>query len=773
MRGGTTDFPHRRRAALPWLLAIVLVHLSFALVFLAPSAAASETVVGFDNLAVGEVVKDQYEALGLKLGLASELGLKSSVTGDCGAPTVEEDAFGTLHLPSPPRYAKLPDCVAAGPERAGTVAALTAHPSGAVSVYVRDLISTPPVPMELVAYTSGGEQIAAGHGEASSGEWTRISLDSGSAEIAYVLLHTATAVTSAPAIGIDNLAFPEPGKEPSNEEEKKREVGQQPEHEKGSTTTTTTSTPTPPTPVLTVLTPTPRPGQPITLSGAGSQPGSGHIISYEWDFNGDGKIDTSTGTNPVAHAILPPGLHTIGLTVVNSKGESASTRYTVQLLNGASVVIPDGGEGECMSSLEVANTHLLGECIQKSAGGGWVIETRQLSLNGMVLMPRGGGNAIYHVQSKRIFGIGFRYTMSGPNVSLELQNTPIGDMTLGNYDLETEPLVLGTEVEQRFTFAGQRRAHIADEERVANIKGQPLMAFGVGEQCKAGEKKPTCCPPATVGRACATLPGSFPLKGTVVVYLSGKGQVTIDVQVGLNLEAVNFQATGELEILASTETGIELSSLRFTIPEASLKPIFKVKEASFVYYFPGNPNPEKRDTWQAKATVTFGVMNQPGLEGELSFQHGNFHSASLVLTLPPPGIPVFSGVYLNKMGASVGVEPLQFGGLLGAKVASVLELELGFRYSEGNEQQLGFFGGKGTLKYEENEIATLEGDVYSDGYSDALLLLKIGVPFGSNSPVVSAEGEIGYWDEPSSGLWEAYGRVHLKLWIIEGEGLAW
>ena len=599
----------------------------------------------------------------------------------------------------------------------------------------------------------------------------------GSTPAAFVELRTAAAVTPAPSIGIDNLAFPEAGKESSKEEETKK-GGEEPKkggpesHEQGSSTTATTSTSTastPPTPVLSALTLTPRPGQPITLSGAGSQPGSGHIISYEWDFNGDGKIDTSTGTNPIAHAILSPGSHTIGLTVVNSNGESASTRYKVQLPSGASVVIPDGGEGECMSSLEVANTHLLGECIQKSPGGGWVIETKQLSLNGMVFVPRAGGNAVYHVQSKRIFGIGVRYTMSGPTVSLELQNTPIGDMTLGNYDLEAEPLVLGTEVEQRFTLAGQRRAHIADEERVANIKGQPLMAFGVGEQCKAGEKKPTCCPPATVGRACATLPGSFPLKGTVVVYLSGKGQVTIDVQVGLNLEAVNFQATGELEILASTETGIELNSLRFTIPEASLKPIFKVKEASFVYYFPGNPNPEKRDTWQAKATVTFGVMQAPGLEGELSFQHGNFHSAALVLTLPPPGIPVFTGVYLNKMGASVGVEPLQFGGLLGAKVASVLKLELGFRYSEGNEQQLGYFGGKGTLKFEENEIATLEGDVYSDGYSDALLLLKIGVPFGSNNPVVSAEGEIGYWDEPSSGLWEAYGRVHLKLWIIEGE----
>ena len=65
----------------------------------------------------------------------------------------------------------------------------------------------------------------------------------------------------------------------------------------------------------------------------------------------------------------------------------------------------------------------------------------------------------------------------------------------------------------------------------------------------------------------------------------------------------------------------------------------------------------------------------------------------------------------------------------------MLELELAFKFAEETAQQLGYFGGRGSLKYEENEIATLEGDVYSDGYSDALLQLKIAVPFGAKEPV--------------------------------------
>ena len=69
---------------------------------------------------------------------------------------------------------------------------------------------------------------------------------------------------------------------------------------------------------------------------------------------------------------------------------------------------------------------------------------------------------------------------------------------------------------------------------------------------------------------------------------------------------MKFEATGALEIEANLETGIELQSLQFEIPEASLAPIFKVKKASFVYYFPEYYEESKRDSWQAKATVTFG-----------------------------------------------------------------------------------------------------------------------------------------------------------------------
>ena len=98
----------------------------------------------------------------------------------------------------------------------------------------------------------------------------------------------------------------------------------------------------------------PRPGKPLTLDGSASQPGSGRIISYAWDFNDDGKIDTSTGTNPIAHVMLRPGAHTIALTVTNSKGEHSTSKIGVTLpTTGPKVHPPDGGEGECQPTLEI------------------------------------------------------------------------------------------------------------------------------------------------------------------------------------------------------------------------------------------------------------------------------------------------------------------------------------------------------------------------------------------------------------------------------------
>jgi PKD repeat protein len=718
------------------------------------AAASAETVVNFDEIEVGKQVTNQYEAQGLKLGFAKELGGSSPAAGDCGAPTVREETEFGVEAASRPKYALLPECGPGALKFSGTFGALQGGPGNRLGVDARLLaVGVPAEEVELAAYDGSGHELVNTKGNVTGAGWLHMAVTiPGAAQIRYFQIRTVTEHDAAVPLAIDNLGFEQPS-------------------EGGGSSPPTPPSPTPPlrpappTAALSLQTPNPVPGGTLTLSGSGSQPGSGRIISYAWDFNGDGKTDTSTGTNPVAHLMLGPGAHTIGLTVTNSNGEHATTRFGVTLPSvGAKIHPPDGGEGECQPTLEIGDAHLLAECIQK-LGGGYVIEG-PLEINGMTLVPREGFLKIRTIKDYAIAGTATQ--LYGAQVYIELLNTPIGDMVLGSRDLEAEPMNLETHSalnQFKFNYHGLRapQAGVADKPTKTL-----LMAIGVGKQCEGKDsKKAGCCPPKNALTACGELPGDFPLEGQVDVYLTNKGQALFDVQVGLSLSAVKFEATGALEIEANLETGIELQSLQFQIPEASLAPIFKVKKASFVYYFPEYYEESKRDSWQAKATITFGEEIAE-LEAELAFKKGEFQSASMKFTANP-GVPIYPGVALNEIGASVGVNPLAFGGSLGAKIAELLELELAFQFREATSTELGFFGGQGKLSYNDDDIATLAADVYSDGYVDAQVTFNLHFPFDSSNPVIEVSGGAGFWDEPSSGLWQARGNVYFKLWIISAE----
>jgi len=747
----TAAWSRRRRAALVFWLASTLLAVA-VLLGGGVADARAETLINFDNLSAGEVVTNQYEAQGLKLGFAKELGLTPN-KGDCGPPTVRDEAeFSGFEAASKPKYAMLAQCEV-GPKGVfkGTAGSLLGRAANRLSVEARLLaVGTPAEEVELIAYDGASHELASTKGSVTGAGWLHIAVTiPGPAQIRYFQIRTVTEYGAAIPLAIDNLSFEQP-----------TEGGGSPPPPPPP------PPPAPPTAALSLQTPNPTPGEQLTLSGAGSQPGNGRIISYAWDFNGDGKIDTSTGTNPIAHVMLRPGAHTIALTVTNSNGEHATSKFGVTLpSSGPKIHPPDGGEGECQPSLEVGDAQLLAECIQK-LGSGYIING-PVQINGMTVVPTNGFLKIRTIKDFAIAGTATQ--LYGAQVDIELLNTPIGDMVLGSRDLEAEPMNLETQSGLANLkvplYHGLRApgAHTA-----AKPTKTLLMAIGVGKQCEGKEKgKAGCCPPKNALSACGELPGNFPLEGQIDVYLTNKGQALFDVQVGLTLSAVKFEATGALEIEANLETGIELQSLQFTIPEASLAPIFKVKKASFVYYFPEYYEESKRDSWQAKATMTFGEEIAE-LEAELAFKKGEFQSAAMKFKAEP-GVPIYPGISLNEIGASVGVHPLAFGGILGAKIAELLQLELAFKFREATSTELGFFGGQGKLSYKSDEIATLAADVYSDGYVDAQVTFNLHFPFDSKEPVIEVSGGAGFWDEPSSGLWQAKGNVYFKLWILSAE----
>jgi hypothetical protein len=722
---------------------------------LTASALGAETEVGFDppQVTAPEPVTNQYEAQGLKMGTHTELGGPAPAGACDGGPPMAREGSPGLEAASPPNYAVLPTCAAS--LQRGTYGALLGSPRGALSVEVRNLNpGSGNVEVRVIGYNPAGEVVGEGVGMATTAGWTKIAVAlSGKGNISFFAITTPPSTSQE--IAIDNLDF-----------------------ESSPTTTTTTTAftsapvpgatgPTPPQASVSLATPNPTAGKVLTLSGGGSTGGSGRIISYGWNFNGGEKIQTSTGTNPNAEVMFGPGHHTVAMTVTNSNGEKGTTHFDLNVGN-STISLPDGGEGECLPRLEFGDATLLAECIQKYKGNEYVIGGSTLQINGMTFKLQAGGPL--KIRKRNNIGAGAEVTeLYGGKVYVELLNTPLGNMVLGGRDLEAEPLVLEFQsyIHQLAPiFHGIKRAHA----RAADKPNKTLlMAFGVGKKCEPKDaKKAGCCPPTNGITDCAELPGSFPLAGQVDVYLNNKGQALFDVQVGLSLTEVHFEATGSLEILANLETGIELSSLEFTIGEASLAPIFKVTKAKFVYYFPEYFEPSKRDSWQAKGTITFGEEIVE-MEAELAFKHGEFQSAAMKFKAVHGGVPIYPGIFLNEIGASVGVNPLAFGGSLGASIAELLELEFDFKFREATSEELGFFGGKGSLSLFDDEIAKIAADVYSDGYVDAEAALNIHFPFNSKSPVIEVRGGVGFWDEPASGLWQANGYVFFKLWIISAE----
>ena len=753
----------------------------------ASAASAAETTIGFDHLSEGTEVTNQFEGEGLKLGKAESLGMPAADVGkgNCGPPIVRENSgIAGSAFPARKNYALLAECPPALEAAAGTYGALLDDPQGAVSVQARLLGGPTPRKVKLTTFNTEGHEVAHEEPEVAEDAWTTITVpDAGNAHLGYFAITAET--TSGEVVAIDNLSF-----EKAEEETKKEKEKEEEKKSGGGGSSGGGSTPrTPPTATLALATPNPHAGEPITLSGAGSSAGSGHIVSYGWNFGGGEKEETSTGTDPDAHIMLAPGAHTVTMIVTNSNHEHSTTRFGLNLPTNLKAHIPDGGEGECQPTLEIGDAHLLAECIQKQ-GSGYVIEG-QLEINGTVLAPKGGGFLkIKTAPDYAALGGGTETELYGAQVDVQLENTPLGSMVLGERNLETEPITLelqggGPPPKFEGIFHGFKGSH-AHAAAGGGGGGSPtttggakpsktlLYVFGVGKNCKAGEtKKAGCCPPPNGHIVCAEIPGNFPITGLVDVYLNNKGQTLLYVQVGLSLKEVNLEATGALEIRVNNENGIELQSLKFEIGEAALKPIFKIKGASFEYFFPSYEEESKANTWQAKGTITFGE-EVAKLKAEMAFKNGNFKKAAMSLTIKP-GVPIYAGIFLNEIGATLAVEPVEFGGSLGASIAEVLELELEFRYREQNEHppELGYFGGEGRLSFKENQIASLAGDVYSDGYVDAALKVQLSLPFGSKSPIVEVRGGVSFWDEtnnPHGALWQVQGEAYVKIWIIEVEG---
>jgi YD repeat-containing protein len=86
----------------------------------------------------------------------------------------------------------------------------------------------------------------------------------------------------------------------------------------------------PPAATFAVEPATPNTGETVTYNAGGSTDPDGTIARYEWDLDGNGSYETSTGANPVATTTFAAAVksQTVGLRVTDNEGASATTSKT-------------------------------------------------------------------------------------------------------------------------------------------------------------------------------------------------------------------------------------------------------------------------------------------------------------------------------------------------------------------------------------------------------------------------------------------------------------
>ena len=199
-----TDHSRSTRLVISRRAAVVLLMVLAPLALLRASGAeaTSDTTIGFDGLAGGTVVTNQYAASGIIFGRASDYGLVLG-NSDCGPPLVTVDPTGAR---SAPNDATAPRCSASDSSSVGTFAAFS-FARQAVRAYVGTAPGVSGVKAIMIGYDSSGTFVAfTPQTTVGAGANTLLSIASTSANIKYLSIYIEGVVGGGTPLLIDNVS---------------------------------------------------------------------------------------------------------------------------------------------------------------------------------------------------------------------------------------------------------------------------------------------------------------------------------------------------------------------------------------------------------------------------------------------------------------------------------------------------------------------------------------------------------------------------------------
>jgi hypothetical protein len=459
----------------------------------------------------------------------------------------------------------------------------------------------------------------------------------------------------------------------------------------------------------------PQSGTPATIDAGATTTAPGtHVVAFEWDMNGDGHIDTNTGTNPIAHVMTGAASQTVIVTATDSN----FNRSTATM-----VLHPGRPPANCVPEESIGVLRIRAACIRHE--GDTIVadpepssrywENFVVSLNGVSLVTRDPRATVS-------FNVSDREIVAHGRFRVMLLNAPGGDITLfeSGADGFSWPLPSG---------AG-----------VAGGEPASIFSFEAARDCNGSDENG-----GAVQARCAEVPGGFPVVGMIALGIDTdtfEATLDVNVRVGTPLEV-----TGRTRLRASAVLGLVLDSVGFGIANAELGPV-TVDRLAFVYEPPGRGSPPHEGS-MFDVAMDISLTTPPiSFAGRMIFLDGRFNFAGADV-MYSPGVLIYAGVFLNRIAAHFGLDPTRLGGGLGASFASVLQINVNYAYAAFHDGRRAMRA-DGTATLAGGELANLHMDFWSDGFISYSGRLGYSYPSFEN-PTFSIFGQTDYWIEPVPG----------------------
>jgi hypothetical protein len=139
----------------------------------------------------------------------------------------------------------------------------------------------------------------------------------------------------------------------------------------------------------------------------------------------------------------------------------------------------------------------------------------------------------------------------------------------------------------------------------------------------------------------------FPIDGMIDVQIQHDSVV---IPISLTLPSYMGGITGQATLLADNATGLQLSSLHIGIPDLVLGAL-EVKNLAIDYTQTG-------EVWAGSATINIPAGSPYfGIAVAVRFDQGDFTMGSFEVSVPFPGVPIFTDTYLDGFGGGFDIHP--------------------------------------------------------------------------------------------------------------------